>query len=107
MGSAMIINRRNRRTSNSLTVAVAITVFATSPIVGGTMSPVQARKLQCNHALAQYVKAIKVLEAEGAEARALAARNPLYESDVAYYASVLADAKQCIRNLAPVATVSR
>jgi hypothetical protein len=107
MGNAMIINRRNRRRSNSLTQAVAIALFAISPIVAGAMYPVQARELQCNHALAQYVKAIKVLEAEAAEARALAARNPLYESDVAYYASVLADARQCVRNLAPVATVSR
>lgn len=103
----MIINRRNCRTSNFLVGAVAIALFAISPIVAGTTSPVQARELQCDHALARYVKAIKVLEVEAAEARALAKRNPLYESDVAYYASVLADARQCVRNLEPVATVSR
>src|SRR5262245_50771295 len=103
----MIINRRNCRASNSLAQAVAIALFAISLIVAGTMRALHARRLQCNHALDQYVKAIKVLDTKTAEARALAARNPLYESDVAYYASVLADARHCVRNLAPVATVSR
>jgi len=97
----------NCRTSRLLASAVATALLATSLIVVGLTTPAQARELQCNHTLAQYIEAIKVLDAKAAQARALAARNPLYESDVAYYASVLADARQCVKNLAPVATASR
>ncbi len=99
----------NFRTVGRLAGAVAAALFAISPIVMGAIAPAQAqaRKLQCNHTLAQYVEAIKVLEAEAVQARTLATRNSLYESDVAYYASVLTDARQCVRNLAPVATALR
>jgi hypothetical protein len=50
---------------------------------------------------------IKLFESEAARARVLADRNPLYESDVAYYASALADARICHRTVGPVATASR
>ena len=47
------------------------------------------------------------LEAAAAKARVLAEQNPLYESDVKYYASILIDAYACAKNAAPVATASR
>ena len=50
---------------------------------------------------------MRQLEILAADARIQAARNPLYESDVAYYASVLADARQCVKNLSPVTTAAR
>jgi hypothetical protein len=40
-------------------------------------------------------------------ARAKAEQNPLYESDVKYYASILIDAYACAKNAAPMATASR
>ena len=39
------------------------------------------------------------------QAQAQADVNPIYISDVEYYASVLAQAEHCIRSLTPVATV--
>jgi len=68
---------------------------------------VAAAQYQCKHTAAQYSQAIRHFEAEAAKARALASRDPLYESDVAYYASVLADARNCVRQMGPVATASR
>ena len=66
-----------------------------------------AAPLQCKHSASEYAQVIKLFEGEAAKARMLADRNPLYESDVAYYASVLADARTCHRNVGPVATASR
>jgi hypothetical protein len=66
-----------------------------------------AAQLQCKHNAAEYAQVIRHFESEAAKARALADRNPLYESDVAYYASVLADARTCYRTLGPVTTASR
>jgi hypothetical protein len=63
--------------------------------------------LQCGHTASEYVQAIRHLEMQAAAARARADVNPLHESDVAYYASVLADARTCLRNVTPVATASR
>ena len=37
----------------------------------------------------------------------LADQNPIYISDVEYYASVLAEAQRCAKNLSTMATVSR
>lgn len=83
-------------------------IFAAALVLCGfAVSPAHGRELQCSYTLAQYNAVIAHLEAEAAKARTLAARNPLYESDVAYYASVLRDAKQCVQNLAPVTTASR
>jgi hypothetical protein len=70
-------------------------------------SPAQAAATQCTGTLAQYGATIKQLEAFSAKAQALADQNPLYISDVEYYASVLADAQRCAKNLSSVATVSR
>jgi hypothetical protein len=66
-----------------------------------------AAQLQCKHSASEYLQVIKLFEGEAAKARALADRNPLYESDVAYYASVLADARTCHRTVGPMATASR
>lgn len=66
-----------------------------------------ASQLQCRHSAAEYAQAIRHFESEATKARVLAAQNPLYESDVAYYASVLADARACERNLTPVTTAAR
>ena len=66
-----------------------------------------ATQLQCKHSAAEYAQVIRHFESEIEKARALAERNPLHESDVAYYASVLADAQACYRNLGPVTTASR
>ena len=71
------------------------------------MPGVAAAQYQCKNTAAQYAQAIRHFEAEAAKARTLAARDPLYESDVAYYASVLADARTCVRLMGPVATASR
>ena len=66
-----------------------------------------AAPIQCKHSAPEYAQVIKLFEGEAARARVLADRNPLYESDVAYYASALADARACHRSIGPVATASR
>jgi hypothetical protein len=66
-----------------------------------------ASDTQCRHSASEYALAIRHLESQAATARARADANPLYESDVAYYVSVLADARACLRNMTPVATASR
>ncbi len=70
-------------------------------------SPAHAAQTQCTDTLAQYDATIKQLETFSAKAQALADQNPLYISDVEYYASALAQAERCAKNLNPVATVSR
>jgi hypothetical protein len=70
-------------------------------------SAAQARDLECKHTLAQYTEALRILEIEAAQARVKAEQNPLYESDVAYYGSVLRDARACVKTLAPVVSASR
>ena len=66
-----------------------------------------AASLQCKHGATEYAQVIRHFESEAAKARTLAEHNPLYESDVAYYASALADARACYRMLGRVATASR
>jgi hypothetical protein len=66
-----------------------------------------ARDVQCKHTLARYNATIKEFEDHATHARALAELNPVYESDAAYYAAVLADAKQCLRTMAPTMTAAR
>jgi hypothetical protein len=73
----------------------------------GFSSPAQAAETQCSGTLAQYGATIKQLETFSAKAQALADQNPLYISDVEYYASALAQAQRCAKNLSIVATVSR
>jgi hypothetical protein len=67
----------------------------------------QGREVACTHTLAQTTEALRTLEAEAAKARVLAEQNPLYESDVAYYGSVLRDARHCVKMLTPVVSASR
>jgi hypothetical protein len=66
-----------------------------------------AAAAQCKHGASEYAQVIRHFEGEAAKARMLADRNPLYESDVAYYASALAAARACHRTVGPVATASR
>jgi len=73
----------------------------------GLSSPAQAAGPQCIGTLAQYDATIKQLATFSAKAQALADQNPLYISDVEYYASALAQAESCAKNLRTVATVSR
>ncbi len=71
-------------------------------------SPVQAETTtQCSGTLSQYDATIRQLETFSAKAQAMADQNPLYISDVEYYASALAQAQRCAKNLGTVATVSR
>jgi hypothetical protein len=81
--------------------------FALTMAVAFASGSAAATQLQCKHSAADYAQVIRHFEDEAAKARALADRNPLHESDVAYYASVLADARACHRNRVPVATASR
>ena len=66
-----------------------------------------AAALECKHSPAEYAEALRHLEAAAAKARVLAEQNPLYESDVAYYGSVLRDTRACVKMLAPVVSASR
>jgi hypothetical protein len=62
---------------------------------------------RCNHTLAQYTGYAKQIGPFAERARQKADDNPLYLADVGYYAAELADAKQCVKTLAPIATASR
>jgi hypothetical protein len=97
--------------------------FRTPPVVEVTMAklgiaiatallvcaaiPASAATLECKHTPAEYAEAVRHLEAAAAKARTLAEQNPLYESDVAYYGSVLRDTRACAKMLAPVVSASR
>jgi hypothetical protein len=84
-------------------------VFAALALaVCGLASPAQAAgTTQCTGTPAQYGATIQQLETFSAKAQALADKNPIYISDVEYYASALAEAQRCAKNLGNVATVSR
>jgi hypothetical protein len=84
----------------ALATALMLSVFV-------PVSAAQAGDYKCTHTLAQYNEAVVALEALAAKARAQAEQNPLYESDVGYYASALRDATQCVRTLTPVVAASR
>jgi hypothetical protein len=84
-----------------IAIAAALVLFAFVPVSAA------ARDTTCTHTLAQYTEALRMLEAEAAKAQALAEQNPLYESDVAYYESVLKDARACVRTLKPLVAASR
>ena len=81
--------------------------FAAALMLGALIPVSAAQALECKHTLAQYSEALRVLEAEAAQAQANADRNPLYIADVAYYDSVLRDARACVKTLAPVTTAAR
>ncbi|MGH6770315.1 MAG: hypothetical protein ACRECO_14975 [Xanthobacteraceae bacterium] len=88
-----------RKITAALTLAIGLSLIP----VGASAASEQ----QCRHNASEYVQAIRHLEAQAATARVRADANPLYESDLAYYVSVLADARACLRNITPVATASR
>ena len=85
-----------------ITAAMALSAGLT--LLAGTAA---ASGPQCRNTADQYAQAIRHFEGEAVRARALAAQNPLYESDVAYINSVLADARACQRSLGPAVTASR
>jgi hypothetical protein len=85
-----------------IAIAVALMLCAFIPV-----SAAQAGTDQCKHELAQYTEALKILEAEAAQARAKADANPLYLADVGYYDAVLRDARQCLKTLTPLTTAAR
>jgi len=92
------------RTTHRIGIVAALTLA----ICGlGLSSPAQAAQAQCAGTLAQYDATIKQLANFSVRAQALADQNPLYISDVEYYASALAQAERCVKSLGPVATVSR
>lgn len=86
-----------------IALAAALVLCAFIPV----SAVAQGREVVCKHTLAQTTEALRMLEAEAAKARILAEQNPLYESDVAYYGSVLQDARTCVKMLAPVVSASR
>jgi hypothetical protein len=82
-----------------IAIATALTLCA--------IIPAPAAALECKQKPAEYAEALRHLEAAAAKARILAEQNPLYESDVAYYGSVLRDARACVKMLSPVVSASR
>jgi hypothetical protein len=82
-------------------------IVALTVVVSVGLSPAHAAQAQCTATPAQYGAAIKQFQASMAHAQAQADVNPIYISDVEYYASVLAQAENCVRSLTPVTTVSR
>jgi hypothetical protein len=89
----------------SIAAALAFGIAVLSMPTASAQTP--ARKIDCNATLAQYNEAIRQLHTLADQAQAMAQQNPLYESDVKYYASVLIDAYECAKTAAPVATASR
>jgi hypothetical protein len=85
-------------------IAAALALFAGLAFLPGAAA---AASGQCRYSADQYAQAIRYFESEAARARALAAQNPLYQSDLAYINAVLADARACYRQLGPVATAAR
>jgi hypothetical protein len=81
----------------SLFVAFALIAGVASCPTGVIATPAQ-----CNSTLAHYAEYAKWLQPLADRARERADENPIYESDVQYYAAELGDAQQCIRNLTPV-----
>jgi hypothetical protein len=89
----------------SMAVALALGVAAASmPTASAQTLP---RKIDCPATLAQYSEAIRQFQTLADQARVMAEQNPLYESDVKYYASVLIDAYECAKTAAPVTTALR
>jgi hypothetical protein len=85
-----------------IAIVMALVLCAFIP---GSAAP--ARDVPCTYTAAQYIQAITTFEVLLVEARAKADENPLYVSDEQFYKSVLADAKQCLENAAPVTTAAR
>jgi hypothetical protein len=90
-----------------ISIAVAFALGVTGLSMPAAAAETAARKLDCPHTLAQYNGALMQLHALADQARAKADQNPIYESDVKYYASVLIDAYECAKIAAPVTTALR
>jgi|HubBroStandDraft_6_1064221.scaffolds.fasta_scaffold56191_3 hypothetical protein len=88
---------------------ISLLAFALMIGAGGFSAEVAAAEnLRCTYTLGQYTQYAKQLGSFADRAHRQADDNPLYQSDVAYYRAELADAQQCIKNLAPIGpTASR
>jgi hypothetical protein len=89
----------------SIAAALALGVAAASMPTASAQT--LNRKIDCTATLAQYNDAIRQFQTLADQARVMAEQNPLYESDVKYYASVLIDAYECAKTAAPVTTALR
>ena len=89
----------------SIAAALALGVAAVSVPTASAQTPI--RKIDCPATLAQYSEAIRQFQTLADQARVMAEQNPLYDSDVKYYASVLIDAYECAKTAAPVTTALR
>jgi hypothetical protein len=89
----------------SIAAVLALGVAAVSMPTASAQTSI--RKIDCPATLAQYNEAIRQFQALADQARVMVEQNPLYESDVKYYASVLIDAYECAKTAAPVTTASR
>jgi hypothetical protein len=90
-----------------ISIAVAFALGVAGLSMPAAAAETGARKLDCSHTLAQYNEALMQLHALADQARAKADQNPVFESDVKYYASVLIDAYECAKITAPVTTALR
>jgi hypothetical protein len=82
--------------------AVSVVSASAFPTSAGAGAP-----SRCQLTLAQYTDYAKRLQLSADRARQQADENPIYESDVQYYAAELGGAQQCIRNLTPVTAAAR
>jgi hypothetical protein len=92
-------------------IGIRTSIVAALTLIGVVALPASAaalsRPAECTHTLAQYNEAIRSFTLEATKAEAMAVQNPLYESDLAYYRSVLATAQQCAKTVTPVTTAAR
>jgi hypothetical protein len=94
------------RTGYRTSIIAALT-FVICAVIASSPAQAAGADAQCAGTAAQYDAAIKQIENASAKAEAMADQNPIYISDVQYYASALAGAQRCFKSLSPVATVSR
>jgi hypothetical protein len=90
-----------------ISIALAFTLGMVGFNMPAAADDTGTRKVDCPATLAQYNEALLQLHTLADQARAKAVQNPLYESDVKYFASVLIDAYACAKNAAPVTTALR
>lgn len=88
-----------------MTAIIRLAAATVALSIGMAFGPgAAASPAQCKHSASEYAQVIRHFESEAARARAAAERNPLHESDVAYFASALAAARACNRSIGPVAS---
>jgi hypothetical protein len=88
-------------------IRISLIAALTLVVCGLALTPAQSAETRCTGTPAQYGVAIRHFQASMAQAQAQADVNPIYISDVEYYASVLAQAEHCFRSMTPMTTVSR